>query len=123
MIQAIVNPNHQIQFPRDGHDPLLLDVIQCCLVRDPARRPSIADMLEHPYVVGGPQADNRNKDAVSAVKLLAGLSLEGVLTPNTLDRTKKGLTAALQVERALEEVSARLSGSFKVHIVLVGRRT
>ena len=27
------------------------------------------------------------------------------------------------LERALEEVSARLSGSFKVHIVLVGRRT
>lgn len=48
---AIVNPNHQIPFP---HVPvelsLALDVLQLCLRRNPKERPTIKDLLEHPFL-------------------------------------------------------------------------
>ena len=40
-LQAILNPHHAIGFPREGVDPLLVDVLQACLTRDPKARPSI----------------------------------------------------------------------------------
>lgn len=47
--QAIINPNYEIKFlPLD--DEALLNVLQSCLIRDPYKRPSIEDLLQHPYL-------------------------------------------------------------------------
>lgn len=50
--RAIVNPQHSIDFPRvaENHDPLVIDVLKICLVRDPVHRASIAELLSHPYL-------------------------------------------------------------------------
>ncbi len=45
LLQAILNPEHKISFPREGVDPLLVDVLQSCLNRDPKARPSIRQDL------------------------------------------------------------------------------
>ena len=52
-LQAICDPNHKISFNDSelaGHDPLVNDVLKLCLVRDPAKRGSIEDLLEHKYL-------------------------------------------------------------------------
>ena len=52
-ICAILNQSVAIEFPtkgRDNHDPLVLDVLKQCLVRDPTQRSSIEDLLKHPYL-------------------------------------------------------------------------
>jgi len=79
-LQAILNPKHAIAFPSEGVDPLLLDVIKSCLIREVKDRPSIDDLLNHTYVVG-------------AGRMLAMLErhMENVLTPNSLQRTRAAL--------------------------------
>jgi len=48
---AIINPNHQITFPYVPAElSLALDVLQLCLRRNPKERPTIADLLEHPFL-------------------------------------------------------------------------
>jgi len=100
-LQAIVNPDHKINFPTDGQDPLLIDVLKSCLMRDPRERPGIAELLQHPYVTGAKvekeaqAAQTTKQDALSAMLLVGGV-LDGVLTPNTLDRTRKGLAEAMK---------------------------
>jgi len=106
-LQAIVNPDHKINFPTDGQDPLLIDVLKSCLMRDPRERPGISELLQHPYVTGAKaekDAEMTKQEKLSAINLVANLNLEGVLTPNTLDRTRKGLAEAL---KNLESVSDR----------------
>ncbi|OHT13281.1 CAMK family protein kinase [Tritrichomonas foetus] len=52
-IQAIVNPDYEIEFPfiEDRPDfPDLLDVMSSCLERDPKERPRIEDLLDHKYI-------------------------------------------------------------------------
>lgn len=94
-LQAIMNPEHRISFPREGVDPLLLDVLQSCLNRDPKARPSIRELLEHSYVKGEAVPQKKDLlDPTSAVKLLA--VLEGVLSPSTMAKTRRGLTTAIQ---------------------------
>lgn len=48
-LHAIIDPNHEIEFP-DIPEKNLQDVLKCCLIRDPKKRISIAELLEHPYV-------------------------------------------------------------------------
>ena len=53
---AITDHGFRIPYPDNGgHDPLLVDVIQKCLVRDPAERASVEQLLEHPYLKKSPQ--------------------------------------------------------------------
>ena len=50
---AICDPNHEIPLSNNdlgGHDPLVNDVLRICLVRDPSKRASIKDLLEHRYL-------------------------------------------------------------------------
>ncbi|XP_013773043.2 dual specificity protein kinase TTK-like [Limulus polyphemus] len=49
-VQAITNPNYQINFPSID-DVDLLDVMKSCLVRDPKQRPTIEELLKHSYVM------------------------------------------------------------------------
>ena len=48
---AIINPDHKIAFP---HVPpelsLAVDVLQLCLRRNPKERPTIKDLLDHPFL-------------------------------------------------------------------------
>lgn len=48
-MQAIINPNHAIDFTTIT-DPSLRDVLQKCLTRDPKQRPSVEEVLQHPYI-------------------------------------------------------------------------
>ena len=52
-IQAICNPEHEIKLNESelaGHDPTVNEVLRVCLVRDPSKRGSIEDLLEHKYL-------------------------------------------------------------------------
>ena len=35
-----------------NYDPKVIDVLKCCLARDPSKRSSITKLLEHPYLKG-----------------------------------------------------------------------
>ncbi|XP_067882833.1 dual specificity protein kinase Ttk isoform X2 [Heterodontus francisci] len=48
-LQAITDPNHEIQFPPIAEKDLL-DVLKKCLMRNPKERISITALLDHPYV-------------------------------------------------------------------------
>ncbi|KAK3780014.1 hypothetical protein RRG08_029710 [Elysia crispata] len=48
-IEAIINPNHPIDFP-NRDDPALMDVLKKCLQRDVHLRPTTGDLLKHPYL-------------------------------------------------------------------------
>ena len=100
-LQAITNVDHPIQFPTlPDSDPILITVIKACLVRDARGRPSIAELLNHSYVTGQEvvkevkEEGKKKLDAISAVKMLA--ALEGVLSPNTFNKTREGITTALR---------------------------
>lgn len=61
-ILALADRNQVIDFP-DVSDPHLLDVLMKCLSREPANRPSITELLEHPYLTEEktPFAGNQDK--------------------------------------------------------------
>ena len=96
-ICAILNPSVAIEFPTKGlenHDPMVLDVLKQCLVRDPTRRSSIGDLLKHPYlrkttaqsgsflsVVGS--NDNDGSTEGRSRKYSEALAVFSSLTPNT----------------------------------------
>ncbi|ELT89748.1 hypothetical protein CAPTEDRAFT_220365 [Capitella teleta] len=50
-LHAIISPSCKIKFP-PLEDPHLLDTMQRCLQRDPKLRPSIDELLKHPYLSG-----------------------------------------------------------------------
>ncbi|XP_052239524.1 dual specificity protein kinase Ttk-like isoform X2 [Dreissena polymorpha] len=50
-LQAITNPDLPIEFP-DCDDKHVIDVLKRCLNRDPKQRPSIDELLDHPYLTG-----------------------------------------------------------------------
>ena len=52
-LMAIRDPNDQIYFSDtelSGHDPVVNEVLRMCLVRNPSKRASIEDLLEHKYL-------------------------------------------------------------------------
>eukprot|EP00172_Hildenbrandia_rubra_P003322 Plantae.Rhodophyta-Hildenbrandia_rubra.ctg5162.p1 GENE.Plantae.Rhodophyta-Hildenbrandia_rubra.ctg5162~~Plantae.Rhodophyta-Hildenbrandia_rubra.ctg5162.p1 ORF type:complete len:861 (+),score=155.03 Plantae.Rhodophyta-Hildenbrandia_rubra.ctg5162:370-2583(+) len=48
-MQCIMDPNYKIKY-KDVHDDNLLQVLQGCLQRDPAKRMTMDELREHPYV-------------------------------------------------------------------------
>lgn len=51
-LSCIQDPNHEITY-RPVDEPLLIDVLKGCLQRDPLKRMSIPELLNHPYLHSG----------------------------------------------------------------------
>jgi len=48
---AIINPEHHIAFPRVPEDlTVALDILKSCLKRNPKERPTISELLAHPFL-------------------------------------------------------------------------
>lgn len=114
---AIINPNHKIPFPA-LQNPYLMEVLKGCLERDPARRPTIPQLLEHPFLhperVGqnaaaraAPAAAVMSKDA-----LLALFSQLATLSPHlaTLCEPEKIASIHAQLESGELDLASVLAG-------------
>jgi serine/threonine-protein kinase TTK/MPS1 len=91
-LQAILNPDHQIPFPPENVDPLLLAVIKDCLTRDVKIRPSIEELLQHSYVTGieaGGKAGSSSEALKSHMLAKLETNLQGVLSPGTFEKMKR----------------------------------
>ena len=80
---AITNEKHVVDFP-PASNPQLLEVMKSCLRRNPAERPSIPELLQHPLLRGGGRAaavaPSPGKAALAdnlTAKLVAQLSSAG----------------------------------------------
>ena len=85
LFQAIIDPSHKIDFPRDqnslrGHDSQVVDVLQRCLVRDVNHRASIEELLNHSYLKSAEPIKETKKH------LAVDLSSYEQLTPRTFKR-------------------------------------
>lgn len=67
-LTRIMDHGHQIEFPRDPLDGNedLVDTLQACLQRDPRRRPTIDQLLKHPFLL--PHTERRAADVVTVHK-------------------------------------------------------
>ncbi|KAM4865934.1 dual specificity protein kinase TTK isoform 2-T6 [Thomomys bottae] len=89
-LQAIIDPNHEIEFP-DIPEKDLQDVLKCCLVRDPKQRMSIPELLAHPYVQIQACAGNQvTKGSPDEMKQFLG-QLIGLNSPNSILKAAKTL--------------------------------
>ena len=52
-LACIVDPKHEIEFgeTRPGFEGIV-EVVKACLRKDPRTRPTIKELLEHPFLVG-----------------------------------------------------------------------
>ncbi|XP_021581744.2 dual specificity protein kinase TTK isoform X2 [Ictidomys tridecemlineatus] len=89
-LHAIIDPNHDIEFP-DIPEKDLQDVLKCCLIRDPKQRISISELLAHPYVQIQTQPGNQMaKGATDEMKYVLG-QLVGLNSPNSILKAAKTL--------------------------------
>lgn len=89
-LHAIIDPNHEIEFP-DIPEKDLQDVLKCCLIRDPKRRISIPELLEHPYVQIQTHPGNQMAKGTSEeMKHILG-QLVGLNSPNSILKAAKTL--------------------------------
>lgn len=64
-LQAIINPDFPIEFP-DIPNKHLIDVMKSCLNRNPKSRPSIDELLSHPYLKASKQGVDENTPPTAA---------------------------------------------------------
>lgn len=76
-LAAIVGESYVIEFP-EVSDPNLLDVLKKCLRRNPIQRPTISELLEHPYLAEE-RARQRNPVLQSVLTDIENLSPASVL--------------------------------------------
>ncbi|XP_034503986.1 dual specificity protein kinase TTK isoform X5 [Ailuropoda melanoleuca] len=90
-LHAIIDPNHEIEFP-DIPEKDLQDVLKCCLIRDPKQRISIPELLEHPYVQiqTHPAGNQMAKGTTEEMKYVLG-QLVGLNSPNSILKAAKTL--------------------------------
>ncbi|KAF0871070.1 TTK kinase, partial [Crocuta crocuta] len=87
-LHAIIDPNHEIEFP-DIPEKDLQDVLKCCLIRDPKQRISIPELLAHPYVQIQTHPGNQMaKGTTEEMKYVLG-QLVGLNSPNSILRAAK----------------------------------
>uniref|UniRef100_A0A8C3WHX0 Dual specificity protein kinase TTK n=1 Tax=Catagonus wagneri TaxID=51154 RepID=A0A8C3WHX0_9CETA len=91
-LHAIIDPNHEIEFP-DIPEKDLQDVLKCCLIRDPKKRISIPELLAHPYVQLQTHPDNQTaKGTTEEMRYVLG-QLVGLNSPNSILKAAKTLYA------------------------------
>uniref|UniRef100_A0A8C4PIH5 TTK protein kinase n=1 Tax=Equus asinus asinus TaxID=83772 RepID=A0A8C4PIH5_EQUAS len=89
-LHAIIDPNHEIEFP-DIPEKDLQDVLKCCLIRDPKQRISIPELLAHPYVQIQTHPGNQmTKGTTEEMKHVLG-QLVGLNSPNSILKAAKTL--------------------------------
>ncbi|XP_058422705.1 dual specificity protein kinase TTK isoform X1 [Diceros bicornis minor] len=89
-LHAIIDPNHEIEFP-DIPEKDLQDVLKCCLIRDPKQRISIPELLAHPYVQIQTHPGNQmTKGTTEEMKYVLG-QLVGLNSPNSILKAAKTL--------------------------------
>ncbi|KAI5931088.1 Dual specificity protein kinase TTK [Manis javanica] len=89
-LHAIIDPNHEIEFP-DIPEKDLQDVLKCCLIRDPKQRISIPELLAHPYVQIQTHPGNQiAKGTTEEMKYVLG-QLVGLNSPNSILKAAKTL--------------------------------
>ncbi|XP_057596260.1 dual specificity protein kinase TTK isoform X2 [Hippopotamus amphibius kiboko] len=89
-LHAIIDPNHEIEFP-DIPEKDLQDVLKCCLIRDPKQRISIPELLAHPYVQIQTHPGNQMAKGTSEeMKHVLG-QLVGLNSPNSILKAAKTL--------------------------------
>ncbi|XP_022359452.1 dual specificity protein kinase TTK isoform X1 [Enhydra lutris kenyoni] len=89
-LHAIIDPNHEIEFP-DIPEKDLQDVLKCCLIRDPKQRISIPELLTHPYVQIQTHPGNQMaKGTTEEMKYVLG-QLVGLNSPNSILKAAKTL--------------------------------
>ncbi|XP_055965655.1 dual specificity protein kinase TTK [Sorex fumeus] len=89
-LHAIIDPNHEIEFP-DIPEKDLQDVLKCCLIRDPKLRISIPELLAHPYVqIQTHPGKQMAKGTTEEMKLVLG-QLVGLNSPNSILKAAKTL--------------------------------
>ncbi|ELW70096.1 Dual specificity protein kinase TTK [Tupaia chinensis] len=87
-LHAIIDPNHEIEFP-DIPEKDLQDVLKCCLIRNPKQRISIPELLAHPYVQIQTHPGNQvTKGTTEEMKHVLG-QLVGLNSPNSILKAAK----------------------------------
>ncbi|XP_071137329.1 dual specificity protein kinase TTK-like isoform X1 [Mytilus edulis] len=105
-LQAITNSSYVIHFP-EIEDKRLLDVMKKCLIRDPKVRPSIEDLLHHPYL----KREKKEEPSVvdKRIERLVERLADKVSSPNTLrsllrSEILKGMSAERECPENKENV-------------------
>uniref|UniRef100_A0A914VT76 Protein kinase domain-containing protein n=1 Tax=Plectus sambesii TaxID=2011161 RepID=A0A914VT76_9BILA len=103
---AIVDPNTPIQFPPTPiANPQLINVMQLCLRRDPKQRPSVPELLEHPYLSKSrptPPMTSFDSPGVDQEELLQLGKRLGENTPRTNARLLKRVLGQVQAGQHLD---------------------
>ncbi|PIK54444.1 putative dual specificity protein kinase TTK isoform X2 [Apostichopus japonicus] len=94
-LQAICNPDYKIQFS-DVHDSNLVDVLKRCLVRDVKERPSIKELLDHPYVSSKTSFKDSPTPALGMTKGVVENLMSKLNTTNCTSPRSVELAMALQ---------------------------
>ncbi|KAJ1351240.1 hypothetical protein KIN20_007216 [Parelaphostrongylus tenuis] len=104
-IAAICNPEYLIDFS-GCRDPLLVDVLKRCLVRDVHKRADVNELLEHSYLTGVTKSPTGSRNPSACGPKLDYLAIARELqnnTPNTIARRLEELTRGSQAHRSEDE--------------------
>jgi serine/threonine-protein kinase TTK/MPS1 len=110
-LSAIPDATKPIAFP-PMRNPCMIDVLRRCLQRQPTKRPSIPELLEHPLL--RPELRARPASPAPAVVADEGVSLEAL--PQVIEEVCRALggagldIAALRAEIARQQEAARAQG-------------
>ncbi|XP_023574485.1 dual specificity protein kinase TTK [Octodon degus] len=107
-LHAIIDPNHEIEFP-DIPEKDLQDVLKCCLIRDPKQRISVPDLLAHPYVqIQSYPGNQMAKGTTDEMKHVLG-QLVGLNSPNSILKVAKTLYARYSSDESHDSSSSKTS--------------
>ncbi|KAK3589294.1 hypothetical protein CHS0354_026946 [Potamilus streckersoni] len=99
-LQAIINNDFAIDFPEVA-DMQVIDVMKKCLHRDPKQRPSIDELLFHPYLIGTKKEEAIEENKISHIHieaLISKLSDQSTLSPSSLMTIKKLKTVLNKID-------------------------
>ncbi|KAA8495991.1 Serine/threonine-protein kinase mph1 [Porphyridium purpureum] len=105
-LHSITDPSHEIQFP-PIRNKALLHVMRQCLQRDPRKRPTIPELLQHPFLMLD-HGEGREREADAGLRKpeVSKEAIENVLSQlKSMNVDLNGLTQS----EVLDELYARLS--------------